>query len=230
MEERTVHELTAAYALDALNEAERRAYEEHLSGCARCREELADLSQTAALLAHGAPAATPPPALRQRILDEARRNGGATVIPFPRRPRIALAAAGAVAAVAAVIAIAFGVHSASLSQDLDEARSAVDVLGDPAARAVPLEGADGRLVVNSEGAAAVVVQGLRAAPKGKTYELWVIRDGAPRRAGLFEGDDQRDVVVLEERVEEDATVAATLERDGGVDEPTGRMLFSASVT
>jgi len=229
MEDQTVHELTAAYALDALDEDERRAFEEHLPGCARCREEVADLSQTAALLAHGAPAAVPPPALRDRILAEARRDGGATatVIPFPRRSRVVLGVAGAVTAAAAAIAIAFGVHSASLSEDLDETQRAVAVLGDPNARAIPLRGADGRLVVDSEGSAALVVQGLRAAPKGKTYELWVIRDGAPRRAGVFEGDDERDVVLLDERVGEDATVAATLERDGGVDAPTSRILFSA---
>jgi anti-sigma-K factor RskA len=75
----------------------------------------------------------------------------------------------------------------------------------------------------------VVVQGLRPAPKGKTYELWVIREGRPTPAGLFEGDDERDVVLLEQRIDRDAVVAATLEPDGGVDEPTGRMLFSASV-
>lgn len=230
MEDRTVHELTAAYALDALDDNERRTFEEHLSGCARCREELADLSQTAALLAHGAPAATPPPALRERILLEARRDGGATVIPFPRRTRVVLGVAGVVTAAAAVIAIAFGVQSASLSRDLDEAQEAVSVLGDPAARTIPLRGADGRLVVNSEGAAALVVQGLRPAPEGKTYELWVIRDGAPRPAGIFEGDDERDVVLLDERVDENATVAVTLERDGGVDAPTSRLLFSATTT
>lgn len=229
MEDGTVHELTAAYALDALDEDERRAYEEHLSGCTRCREELAELSQTAALLAHGAPPATPPPELRERILAETRRTHRATVIPFPRRSRIVVGVAAAVTAAAAAIAIAFGVQWASVSQDLDEARNAVDVLADPVARSVPLEGANGRVVVNSEREAALTVQRLRPAPNGQTYELWVIRDGTPRRAGLFEGDDEPDVVLLEEHVDEDATVAVTLEQDGGVDEPTGRILFSASV-
>jgi anti-sigma-K factor RskA len=228
MEDGTVHELTAAYALDALDEDDRRAFEEHLAGCARCREELADVSQTAALLAYGAPPAMPPPALRDRILAEAMSDRRAKVIPFRRRPRVFLGAAAAVTAVAATLAIAFGVRSASLSEDLDEVQKAVEVLADPAARSVPLEGANGRLVVNSEGEAALVVQGLPAAPKGKTYELWVIREGSPRRAGLFEGDDARDLVLLDEDVEDDATVAVTLEPDGGVDAPTGRMLFSAS--
>jgi anti-sigma-K factor RskA len=227
MEDRAVHELTAAYALDALDEEERRAFEGHLSECARCRHELADFSQTAALLAHGTPPASPPPALRERILAEARSDR-AKVIPFPRRPRLLLGTAAALTAVAATLAIAFGVRSASLSEDLDEARTAVAVLADPAGRSVPLKGANGRLHVDSEGSAALVVQGLPPAPAGKTYELWVIREGSPTPAGLFEGDDERDLVLLDENVEDDATVAVTLEPDGGVDAPTGRMLFSAS--
>ena len=35
------HEQAAAYALDALDPDERRAFEAHLDGCARCREEVA---------------------------------------------------------------------------------------------------------------------------------------------------------------------------------------------
>ncbi len=55
------HELTAAYALDALDAAEERAYEEHLARCPRCREELASLTETAGALAYGVEPATPPP-------------------------------------------------------------------------------------------------------------------------------------------------------------------------
>jgi len=36
-----IHELTAAYALDAFDPGERSAYEAHLAGCERCRKELA---------------------------------------------------------------------------------------------------------------------------------------------------------------------------------------------
>jgi anti-sigma-K factor RskA len=228
MEDRALHELTAAYALDALDEDERASYEEHLSTCARCREELADLGQTAALLAHGAPAATPPPALRERILAEARSRNGATVVPFPRRPRLALSVAAAITAAAAVLAIAFGVRSLSLSDDLDQSQEALRILADPSARSIPLEGAQGRLVVDSTGSAVVAVEGLRTAPSGKTYELWVIRGDRPRPAGLFDGDEPNDLAVLDEKVRRGEKVAATLEAEGGVDQPTGRLLFSAS--
>ena len=46
-----VHDLTAAYALDALDPEEERSYEQHLAGCERCREELASFSEVAGSLA-----------------------------------------------------------------------------------------------------------------------------------------------------------------------------------
>jgi len=45
-----LHELTPAYALDALAADEAEAYEEHLAQCERCRAELAELRETAAAL------------------------------------------------------------------------------------------------------------------------------------------------------------------------------------
>ena len=71
METDAIHELTAAYALDALDEAEVREYEDHLARCPRCRDELASLGEAAAALAYAADAPAPPPALRTRILEQA---------------------------------------------------------------------------------------------------------------------------------------------------------------
>ena len=50
METDAIHELTAAYALDALDEADEREYEDHLARCPRCREDLASLGEAAAAL------------------------------------------------------------------------------------------------------------------------------------------------------------------------------------
>ena len=49
-----LHELTAAYALDALGADEAEAYEGHLGQCEECREQLAELNDTAASLAFAA--------------------------------------------------------------------------------------------------------------------------------------------------------------------------------
>ncbi|MDP8987200.1 MAG: zf-HC2 domain-containing protein, partial [Actinomycetota bacterium] len=52
-----IEELLGAYALDAVEPADRDLVDEHLSTCARCRAEVAEHREVAALLAHsGAPA------------------------------------------------------------------------------------------------------------------------------------------------------------------------------
>jgi anti-sigma-K factor RskA len=216
------HDLTAAYALDALDPAEEREYESHLATCERCREELAALREASASLAYAVVAPAPPRELGERILEQARAERS-NVIPL--RPRRTLTyALGAAAAVAACLALGFGIWAASLSDQLNEQRTVARILRD--GTAVPLQGASGRLVITDSGNAAVVVSRIDPAPSGKTYELWVIDGGKPKPAGLFEGGG-REVVVLSRSVPRDATVAATLEQDGGVDAPTSKPLFSA---
>jgi anti-sigma factor RsiW len=41
------HDLTAAYALHALDDVEREQFEQHLAQCERCREELGVLTESA---------------------------------------------------------------------------------------------------------------------------------------------------------------------------------------
>jgi anti-sigma-K factor RskA len=225
MAEHEIHELTAAYALDALGEAEELEFEEHLRGCARCREELRELLEAASALAYAVEAPPPPVSLRARILERARADR-ANVIPLRRR-RLAIYASGAVAAAAAAVALGVGLWANSLSSSLDRERQALAVLGDPTADSTPLRGASGRLVVTEAGEAALVVSGLDPAPEDRTYEIWVIEDNRPRPAGLFKGERTRDVVRLTERVPEGAVVAVTLEREEGVQAPTSTPLFTA---
>jgi anti-sigma-K factor RskA len=214
MERTGIHELSAAYALDALSADEREKFEQHLAHCAECQETVAAFHDTAASLAHGVEAQQPPPGLRARILDEARSERENIV---PLRPRWALRATGAVAAVAAILAIVFGIWAASLSNELGERP-----------QAFALTGADGQLVVTPERDAALIVNGLALAPAGKTYEAWVIQDDTPQPAGIFPGGGTQTAFALTRAVPEGATVAVTIEPAGGVDAPTGDVQFSAS--
>jgi anti-sigma-K factor RskA len=233
MERAEIHELSAAYALDALDPAERDAYEEHLARCAECREAVAAFQDVAADLAYEADAPPPPPALRERILAEARTDGS-NVVAFPRRRWLApVAAAAAVAAGVAALALSF--WAADLSQQLDDERAslhlseeAVAMLADPDARRIPLDGAEGMLVVDEEsGEGWLVLRGLESAPSEKTYEAWVIEDGEAVPAGLFAGGGVSTVVSLAAPVSEGAVVAVTLEAQGGVDQPTQDPLFAS---
>jgi len=225
-----IHELTAAYALDALDPEERETYEAHLAQCARCRDELASLGETATALAFGVTSPAPPERLRSQILTAAaaeREN----VVPLPmRRPWLAAAAS-----VAACAAVGLGVWAGTLSHSLDRARAtsaraemAAQVLADPNSQKISLKGGNGMLAVDPNGRGVLVVHRLPAAPSGQTYEAWVIPPGgAPRRAGLFSSKGSMTMVPLAENVPRGSVVAATVERAGGVDKPTQTPVFSA---
>jgi len=180
MERAEIHELSAAYALDALGADELAAFEGHLSHCAECREAVAAFQEVAGELAHDSEVPAPPPALRERILAEASSERPKVVALPRRRWAFPVAAAAAVAAGCAALGLAF--WAADLSHELDEARvashlseEAVAALADPDTQRIPLDGAEGVLVVDAEtGRGWLVVRGLEEAPSEMTYEAWVI--------------------------------------------------------
>jgi anti-sigma-K factor RskA len=214
VEHERIYELSAAYALHALADDELREFKQHLAVCTECRELVASFQDVAAALAYDVDAPVPPSALRERILVRARAERPSNVVPLRRR--WTLPTATAVAAVAACAAIGLGVWAATLNSRLDDR-----------AEVVALAGARGSLVVQPSGEAALIVSGLARAPAGKTYELWVIHEGTPLAAGLFEAAEGRTAVALTRRVPDGAVVAVTLERTGGVPKPTTRPIITA---
>jgi anti-sigma-K factor RskA len=217
MDDETIHELTAAYVLDALDTDERDAYEAHLAGCAQCRAEVGELSSLSEALAYAAEPADPPEQLRGRILDAARAERPNVA---PLRPRWARPVAAA-AAIAACVAVGLGVWNVSLHDQLSKPQ---------ALQHVPVTGAPGSLVVSTNGSAALVLYRIGAAPAGKTYEAWVIRGKqAPVPAGLFSGGGAT-FVPIRGKVESGSAVAVTVEPAGGSPQPTSRpILVSATV-
>jgi anti-sigma factor RsiW len=210
-----VHDLTAAYALDALEPDEARGYEEHLAGCEQCRAELASLQFAAGALAYAVEPAHPPESLRGRVLAAAHAERP-NVVPLP--PRSFSRPLAAVAAVAACTALGLGIWNITLHDRLGHARATL--------RAVPLTGAKGSVIV-SGGNAALVVSDLGPAPPGQTYEAWVIEDGHASRAGTFAGSGRTIVIRLTHALPAGAVVAVTVERAGGVDQPTKKPFITS---
>ena len=197
------HDLTAAYALDALDPDEATAYERHLSQCEQCREQLAELNETAAALAFGAVAPPPPERLRASILDSAAAERS-NVVPLLRRRWVARSLAVAAAAVACIV-VGLAV---SLSRSSTTHYATLSVTRD------------------ATGVAVMHVSGLPAAPDGKTYEAWVIPPGRqPRPAALFPGGVSM-TSRLPGTVPQGATVAVTVERAGGAKKPTTTPILS----
>lgn len=234
MDPSLAHELTAAYALNALDEDERRSYEEHLRTCEQCRRELRRLQEASGALAYGARSATPRPELRDQLLAQAAaERARATVVPLRRR--MVIPALGAVTAAAVAAAAALAIWTVSLSDSLDDERAAradtsalLALAASPDATRVRLDGAAGTLVVAPDGDAALFVTGLPEAPEGTAYAVWIVA-GEPRLAGTL-GGGAATAVHLSQRVPPAATVAVTLEPDEDIVVPTSDPLFSATVS
>src|SRR6266511_3762559 len=220
MESLTMHDLTAAYALDALDADEAREYEEHLATCERCRADLAQLGGAASALAFAVESPAPPEALRSRILDAARAE----------RPNVVPMHSRWTGDMRPVAAVGLGIWALSLSRSLDRERSArarvEQLLADPDAARVRVSGkTTGTLVVARNGEAALIVSKLDRAPSGSVYEAWVIHNGKPLRAATFAGGGKTALVGLERRVPPDSLVAVTLERKPGAATPHGKILL-----
>ncbi len=222
-----IHELTAGYALDALDADERAAYEAHLATCESCQQELASFWETTSALAVAASGPAPSPSLRERILSDVRAEPPQNVIPIEAHRRRIAPALGAVAAVAAVVALALGLWGSSLSGDLDETRAALErermasaIVADPTSRTVDLAAGTGRLVVGADGRAALVLADLGPAPDGRTYQAWIIEGDNPISAGIFPGEEGLDVVLVDGDVAEGEVVAVTVEQAGGAATPS----------
>ena len=175
------HALSGAYAVDALDDIERAAFERHLAGCEDCRAEVASLREAAAMLAETT-AAEPPAELRDRVL-----AGISSVRPLP--PEIAPAAAPRrrrsprflVAAAAAVVMLGAGTvawqqpWSDDSSQSQLSAADRVLQASDAKSTALDFPGGASAKVVHSDslGEAVIVTQDMPAPPTGKVYQLWL---------------------------------------------------------
>ena len=235
----SLHALSGAYAVDALDDAERAAFERHLAQCPDCQQEVASLREATALMADDA-VMTPPPGLRDSVLagiknirpippetagstDEDDRETVAPVLPMrPRRRRIA----SLVAAAAAILAVAGGVVLQPWQDDPDinQMSPADQVLAAEDVKHVSIDFDDGSkaTVFHSpqQGRAVLVTDDMAAPPRGKTFELWLQDDsGAMVPAGLMKkpGDNK---VLLKGDAAKATGVGITVEPEGGSEEPT----------
>ncbi len=226
-----VHALSGAYAVDALDDIERAAFERHLAECPECRDEVASLREASSLLA-GTVETAPPPALRDRVLAQV-----ATTRPLPpqvdatsagsrrkHRPRRRLA--GLIAAAAAVAVIGAGVVVtqpwADETSQVPSATDAVLQASDARSTSLDFKGGATATVTHSDsvGEAVIKTENLPAPPDGMVYQLWLEQpDEGMVSAGVM--PVKADQTVL---LEGDATTATaagiTVEPMGGSDAPT----------
>jgi anti-sigma factor RsiW len=228
-----LHTLTGAYALHALDVAERARFEDHLAQCAACRKEVAELQQTAARLGVAVDA-RPPEQLRAQVLAAARRvrqlpPADARLRPAPSR-NWPLWLTSVAAAAAVVTAVLLGVQVSRVDDRLSETTQLLDELGArqdalvsvlaaPDAEVRSTRGALSATVVVSERQDRLVFLPRRVpAPRsGETYQLWLIGPDGARSAGVFA---QAGRPLEAESLGAAEQVGVTVEPAGGSPQPT----------
>lgn len=178
-----IHALSGAYAVDALDDLERVAFERHLAECADCRAEVAGLREAASLLAETT-ATEPPAALRDRVL-----AGIATVRPLPpetpvprrrhRRVRLLVAAAAAAVLVGAGAVAWQQPWADETSQQQPPTAQTVLDASDALSTSLDFPGGASATVTHSDsvGRAVIVTSKMPPPPQGKVYQLWLDQPG-----------------------------------------------------
>ncbi len=225
-----LHTFVGPYVLDALDDDERRRFEEHMERCAACREEVADLVEVTGALA--ASVAEPvPDSLRARVLTEVESTRQETPLAG-RRPSHRWRRLATVAAAAALLAVAvLGVSLWRQAEgQLTEAEELVAITAAADGQRTVLESEIGTLQVivsESRGRMAVVGDEVPDPGDDRTYELWYITDDGPTSAGTFRPDDGSVQVVVDAQPADQ--VGITEEPDGGSPAPTGPILASGAL-
>ncbi len=206
-----LHTLVGAYVMDAVPDADRAAFERHLTGCEPCREEVRGLREATARLG-AAVAIEPRPQLRDQTLSAARRLRQLPPLVAQRRdPRMArrparwtrlsgavrqswLARLAATAAVIlAVVVVGLSLHLTSmqhrLSSDEQGSHAIAAVLGASDAKMMTAKVRTGGMatVVMSHRARELVFTAskLSVLPQSRAYELWLMGPAGDKPVGML---------------------------------------------
>lgn len=227
-------ELLALAGLGVLRRTEYASLDDHLTGCAQCREAATRYRQAVALLPNGLEPMEPPAAVRRSLMQtvyaEARVSSGRQRRWSARRPSLphwrTLSLVGGAAA--AAVAVAVVLHTA---QSPVHTFTVYGTTNDPAVH--------GTLTYYSDSKQAVMrVSGLPpplsvAGAPPLVYEVWLVRAGGAALGAAFLGQSPNSTswsTVMHADLAHVVAVAATAEPAGGSPQPTGPQLLTVQVT
>jgi uncharacterized protein YpmB len=219
-----------------LNESDKEVFEKHLESCSDCQEALNELQQLDEFLPYASEPIDPPEGLEDRVF--ASIDGTANVTPFRRektRKRWIFPS------VAAVLALSLFGNAYMFTQIQQEEEIVEQAAIDQVTEFVELASVKG----NAQGTASIIKQGeqsslvvqasqLQDLSQEEVYQVWLIKDEKPQRAGTFvTGEDGKGSVVFklnEEFAKEDwDTVAITLEPDAKSQIPQGDIVLASEI-
>ncbi|KTR94571.1 hypothetical protein NS220_08730 [Microbacterium testaceum] len=244
MNERDFADLAAGHALNALSDADERAYQEALASNPHWDSHVRDAAAAIAALSDIVEPVDPPPSVRASVMariadlpqqtdvspapddDEDFAAAGPAPIDLEttssrptswgRRRWFTLAAS-----IVAVLVLGFG--AASIGQYVTRPASVValeQIEKAPDAQSASVTMADGGSATAhwsaSTGRSVLVTDGMPALSDDQTYELWFVRGETPIAAGIFETDAAgRATAILDGEFHSGDTIAVTIEPAGG---------------
>lgn len=234
MNDHDLHHLAGAYALDALDAEERRAFEAHYPACDICKAEVTDFREIAGILAEGVEM-SPRPDLKTQIMAEVSQTRQVspilpdTVVDLSER-RIRKATTPMVlATAAAAIVLIFGL--ASVLRDTGPSPAEV-ILATPDAVVTTLEGDQGslRIVWSAElDQVAIIGSDLPSPGEGMAYALWFVQADGVAPATLFDSDGEMISFVSDVANIDPTAWGVTIEPEEGSPQPTGDILYQGAL-
>lgn len=220
-------DLFPGFALGILEPEEARRVEEHLAGCAACRDDLAAFDEVTGHLSLSLPSADPPPGLEDRIM---RRVNGASRV---RRIVLRIPTWGAIAA---LLIVALGAGNVF---QLARAGRPQTVAQAPGLNSIVLVGVDsgkgayGTVVLDSQDNGGVLaIRGLPHLDQAYQYQLWLVRDGERRSGGVFSVNDEgygNLLLAIPNDFKGFTTIGISVEPAGGSPAPTGARVARGTV-
>ena len=90
--------------------------------------------------------------------------------------------------------------------------------------------AKGKVYVSPSHGLLLIAGDLPPAPPGKAYEMWIVKDGKAKAAGMFQSAPDGTAMHMQRGTMANTdAVAVTLENEAGADQPTSTPLFAAPI-
>lgn len=234
-----VHHLAAAYALDALDDRERAAFEAHYGACEVCRTDVLEFRHTLTQVADSL-VAPPPMSLKATVMAEVATTRQLSPLVAPvvalderRRARSLMSVA---AAAAAIVMIVVGVVSFRGGDETDTfAADLARVMEQPDSQVLSLDnqgGAEGTFKVawsNSLGEAVLMGEDLTPTPDDQGYELWLKTPDSLTAMYVLDPAKDGNVHRTLKAPADPIAWAITVEPAAGSATPTGDIIFVANV-
>ncbi|MBI5034789.1 MAG: anti-sigma factor [Chloroflexi bacterium] len=253
-----LEELYPAFALDAVDEQDKKNIENHLKTCQNCSEIVEDYRSVSDMLPFAVPMVDPPDYLKARVL-------AATVSPHIVQPRISIwqtLVAGftntlrspAFAAVTMLLVLGLGIWNISLQTQLNQQQAANQQMASEVTRQRALVStiayadtqpkrmeatssapqAVGRLYAAPElNAMALIVYDMPTLQSNQVYQIWLIDPNGDRTSGgTFSVDNAgRGWVLIRapKSLKNYEGVGITVEPAGGSPKPTGPKMMGTNL-